>query len=91
MPQGAQRSWGGWIGSRMSPNFRKSVLSFGSCGRLGRGSSRRILNDFVADDTYGLSRGVLGGMVNAILSDNGFVFPKKEGGILRPGFLGNTS
>src|SRR5262245_43605740 len=37
--------------------------------------------------------GLLGGAVNALLSDNGFLLPKKEdnGGstILRPGFLGN--
>src|SRR5579864_1488638 len=26
MPQGAKRSWGGWISGRMSPYFRKSVL-----------------------------------------------------------------
>src|SRR5579864_2381474 len=34
MPQGAQRSWGGWIGGRMSPYFRKSVLSERPTGRI---------------------------------------------------------
>ena len=33
--------------------------------------------------------GMLGGFINALLSDNGFVWPKYETGILRPGFLGN--
>jgi hypothetical protein len=39
--------------------------------------------------------GVFGGIVNALISDNGFVFPRREqipatqGRILRPGFLGN--
>jgi hypothetical protein len=33
--------------------------------------------------------GAAGGVVNALTSDNGFVMPKREGGILRPGFLGN--
>jgi hypothetical protein len=40
--------------------------------------------------------GAVGGIVNAYISDNGFVFPKREpasskgdGEILRPGFLGN--
>ena len=37
--------------------------------------------------------GAIGGIVNALLSDNGFVLPKKEinGGtnIIRPGYLGN--
>jgi len=37
--------------------------------------------------------GAIGGAINAIISDNGFLFPQKvqgtEGTILRPGFLGN--
>lgn len=40
-----------------------------------------------------LGAGAIGGFVNALLSDNGFVFPKttEYGGrkILRPGFFGN--
>jgi hypothetical protein len=38
--------------------------------------------------------GALGGLANALMSDNGFILPKREtaGGrnILRPGFLGNA-
>ena len=34
--------------------------------------------------------GSLGGMVNALLTDNGFAFPQIKRGILCPGFLGNT-
>lgn len=33
--------------------------------------------------------GALGGAANALLSDNGFLLPKKEQGIFRPGYLGN--
>jgi hypothetical protein len=37
--------------------------------------------------------GSIGGFGNAIVTDNGFLFPKKDtlngGGILRPGFIGN--
>lgn len=35
------------------------------------------------------SAGAAGGIVNALLSDNGFVMPKAQTGILRPGILGN--
>lgn len=34
--------------------------------------------------------GVVGGVVNAFLSDNGFVLPRKTGGIMQPGGLGNA-
>lgn len=34
--------------------------------------------------------GVMGGTVNALLSDNGFVMPVREAGILRPGWVGNA-
>ena len=38
--------------------------------------------------------GAVGGIVNALLSDNGFILPKPEktstGQIIRPGFLGNV-
>src|SRR2546423_1460047 len=37
--------------------------------------------------------GAIGGVVNAVMTENGFVLPKQEkvdsGTILRPGFLGN--
>jgi hypothetical protein len=37
--------------------------------------------------------GALGGLVNALMSDNGFILPKREtaagSNVLRPGFLGN--
>jgi hypothetical protein len=33
--------------------------------------------------------GAVGGIVNALLSDNGFIWPKNDSGILRPGVLGN--
>jgi hypothetical protein len=39
--------------------------------------------------------GAIGGIGNALISDNGFLFPKTDqvggGGILRPGFLGNIA
>ncbi len=39
------------------------------------------------------SSGAVGGVVNALLSDNGFLMPRKEAvgnsSIIRPGFLGN--
>jgi hypothetical protein len=34
--------------------------------------------------------GLLGGTVNALTSDNGFVLPRNQSGILRPGWLGNA-
>lgn len=34
--------------------------------------------------------GLLGGTINALISDNGFVLPKRMDGILRPGWLGNA-
>jgi hypothetical protein len=34
--------------------------------------------------------GLVGGTINALLSDNGFVLPKYTEGILRPGWLGNA-
>jgi hypothetical protein len=33
--------------------------------------------------------GAIGGAINALISDNGFVLPKSTAGILRPGFFGN--
>jgi hypothetical protein len=33
--------------------------------------------------------GAVGGIVNALLSDNGFPLPKLQDGILRPGIIGN--
>ena len=33
--------------------------------------------------------GAVGGAVNALLSDNGFLLPKLEDGIMRPGYIGN--
>jgi hypothetical protein len=34
--------------------------------------------------------GVVGGTINALISDNGFVLPRRMSGILRPGWLGNA-
>jgi hypothetical protein len=34
--------------------------------------------------------GALGGILNAFLSDNGFVLPRREAGVLCPGFLSNV-
>jgi hypothetical protein len=34
--------------------------------------------------------GAVGGVVNALMSDNGFVLPKTAHGIIRPGYLGNV-
>lgn len=34
--------------------------------------------------------GVVGGVVNAFMSDNGFVFPKVTAGIVQPGGVGNA-
>lgn len=34
--------------------------------------------------------GLVGGTMNALISDNGFVLPKNTDGILRPGWLGNA-
>lgn len=34
--------------------------------------------------------GVIGGIVNAFMSDNGFVFPRVTGGIVQPGGVGNA-
>lgn len=34
--------------------------------------------------------GLIGGTINALISDNGFVLPKKMSGIVRPGWLGNA-
>jgi len=34
--------------------------------------------------------GLIGGVINALISDNGFALPKRESGILRPGWLGNA-
>jgi hypothetical protein len=34
--------------------------------------------------------GLIGGSINALMSDNGFALPKREDGILRPGWLGNS-
>lgn len=34
--------------------------------------------------------GGVGGVINALLSDNGFGIPKSEAGILRPGVVGNV-
>lgn len=34
--------------------------------------------------------GLIGGTINALMSDNGFTFPKQQDGILRPGWLGNA-
>jgi hypothetical protein len=34
--------------------------------------------------------GLFGGIINALISDNGFVLPRREAGILRPGWLGNV-
>jgi hypothetical protein len=34
--------------------------------------------------------GAVGGVVNALMSDNGFVLPKTADGIERPGYLGNV-
>jgi hypothetical protein len=33
--------------------------------------------------------GAIGGVMNALLTDNGFPLPKEEAGIIRPGVLGN--
>jgi hypothetical protein len=41
-----------------------------------------------------VAAGMVGGFVNALMTENGFVLPKREttdgGAILRPGFLGNV-
>jgi hypothetical protein len=34
--------------------------------------------------------GLIGGVINALMSDNGFMFPKQQDGILRPGWIGNA-
>jgi cytochrome c biogenesis protein CcdA len=34
--------------------------------------------------------GVVGGTINALISDNGFALPTRTEGILRPGWLGNA-
>jgi hypothetical protein len=34
--------------------------------------------------------GAVGGVVNALMSDNGFVLPQTKDGIIRPGYLGNV-
>ncbi|MCX5052089.1 MULTISPECIES: hypothetical protein [unclassified Streptomyces] len=34
--------------------------------------------------------GAVGGVINALLTDNGFVIPKVDKGILRPGVVGNV-
>lgn len=34
--------------------------------------------------------GAIGGIVNALMTDNGFVLSKREEGVWRPGFLGNV-
>lgn len=34
--------------------------------------------------------GLIGGTINALISDNGFILPKRENGILRPRWLGNA-
>ncbi len=35
------------------------------------------------------SAGAVGGVVNALISDNGFILPRLKTGILCPGFLTN--
>jgi len=34
--------------------------------------------------------GAIGGVLNALLTDNGFILPRREAGILCPGFLSNV-
>ncbi|WP_327691102.1 hypothetical protein OG870_17410 [Streptomyces sp. NBC_00461] len=34
--------------------------------------------------------GAVGGIINALITDNGFIVPKMERGILRPGVFGNV-
>ena len=34
--------------------------------------------------------GAIGGVLNALLSDNGFILPRRKAGILCPGFLSNV-
>lgn len=34
--------------------------------------------------------GVVGGALNALFTDNGFIFPTTKDGVLRPGFAGNV-
>jgi hypothetical protein len=34
--------------------------------------------------------GVVGGALNALFTDNGFIFPTTKDGVLRPGFVGNV-
>jgi hypothetical protein len=34
--------------------------------------------------------GAAGGLINALISDNGFLLPKKAEGIVRPGFISNV-
>src|SRR5579864_5566695 len=34
--------------------------------------------------------GAVGGVVNALLSDNGFIFPRREGNVLCPGVISNV-
>lgn len=34
--------------------------------------------------------GCVGGIVNALMSDNGFTWPRWTGGVVRPGWLGNA-
>lgn len=37
-----------------------------------------------------VAAGAAGGLVNAVISDNGFPLPRKQEGILRPGFISNV-
>jgi hypothetical protein len=34
--------------------------------------------------------GAAGGVINALITDNGFAMPKRDDGILRPGWIGNS-
>ena len=34
--------------------------------------------------------GAIGGVLNALLTDNGFILPRREAGVLCPGFLSNV-
>jgi hypothetical protein len=42
----------------------------------------------------GCAAGAIGGVVNALMSDNGFILPRAEEGegfsVIRPGYLGNV-
>ncbi len=48
------------------------------------------LHEYLDTARHGFLAGLVGGTINALLSDNGFVLPKQTEGIFHPGWLGNA-